>query len=294
MSPHRFLGLCLGAAAVLLAFHPRNAHAETYQTCAGFIDAVPATITTQGVWCLRKDLGTAMASGAAITIAANNVTIDCNDFKIGGLAAGAGTQAVGIQVDGKQNATIRNCAIRGFHRGSVLSGGGHAVVDSRFDDNTSFGIYVFGDNAVVRNNRVMNTGGATGGGMWDNIAIGIYIESAYAATIHDNVVEGVVATEGGNGWAYGIIATTVTGTVKGNSIATVAADGTGQAVGIRNGYVNARSVARDNVVVAGLSPVAGTGLSCAHDGMMIRANVVRGFTETVEACTDIGGNVLAP
>src|SRR5688500_5888635 len=120
MSPIRFLALCLGTVAVLLAFHPREARAETYQTCAGFIDALPATITTQGVWCLRKDLGTAMASGAAITIATNNVTIDCNNFKVGGLAAGAGTQAVGIQVSGKQNATIRNCAIRGFYRGAVL------------------------------------------------------------------------------------------------------------------------------------------------------------------------------
>ena len=63
MSPIRFLALCLGTVAVLLAFHPREARAETYQTCAGFIDALPATITTQGVWCLRKDLGTAMASG---------------------------------------------------------------------------------------------------------------------------------------------------------------------------------------------------------------------------------------
>ena len=294
MSAIRFLlALCLGTAA-LLGLVPREARAETYQTCAGFIDALPATITTQGVWCLRRDLGTAMTSGAAITIATNNVTIDCNDFKVGGLAAGPGTQAIGIQVGGKQNATIRNCAIRGFHRGAVLSGGGHAVVDSRFDDNTSFGIYVFGDNAVVRNNRIMNTGGATGGGIWDNIAVGIYIESAYAATIHDNVVEGVVATQGGNGYAYGIIATTVTGTVKGNSIATVAADGTGQSVGIRNGYVNARSVAQDNVVVAGLDAVPGTGLSCAHEGMMIRANVVRGFATTVESCTDIGANVMSP
>lgn len=293
MFPARTLGLCLAALA-LLSINPREARAETYQTCTGFIDALPATINTQGVWCLRKDLATSVASGAAITIATNNVTIDCNDLKLGGLAAGAGTLAVGVQATGRQNVTIRNCAIRGFHRGAVLTGGGHAVVDSRFDSNTNFGIYVFGDNAVVRNNRVINTGGATGDSIWDKIAVGIYIESSYAATVHDNVVEGVVATEGGNGYAYGIIASTVTGTVKGNSIGTVLADGTGLAFGIRNGYVSARAVAQDNVVVAGVAPVTGTGLSCAHDGMMIRANVVRGFATTVESCTDIGGNVMAP
>jgi len=293
MSPVRFLlALCLGTA-VLLALVPREARAETYQTCAGFIDALPATIDTQGVWCLRKDLSTSVASGAAITIAANNVTIDCNDFKIGGLSAGAATKAVGIETS-RQNATIRNCAIRGFYRGVVLSGGGHAVVDSRFDGNTNFGIYVFGDNTVVRNNRVMDTGGAPGDSIWDKIAVGIYIETSYAATVHDNVVEGVVATEGGNGYAYGIIASAVMGTIKGNAISTVVADGTGQAIGIRNGYVSGRAVAQDNIIVAGTTTATGTGLSCAHDGMMVRANVVRGFATTLESCTDIGANVMAP
>src|SRR5690606_14995164 len=71
-----------GLASVL----PARA-ADDYDACAGFIDSVPATITSQGVWCLRKDLSTAIASGSAITIATNNVTIDCNGFKLGGLAA---------------------------------------------------------------------------------------------------------------------------------------------------------------------------------------------------------------
>jgi len=289
----RTLGLCLAALA-LLSLNPREARAETYQTCAGFIDALPATIDTQGVWCLRKDLSTPVASGAAITIAANNVTIDCNDFKIGGLAAGAGTKAVGIQAVNRQNATVRNCAIRGFYRGSELIGSGHAVLDSRFDGNTNFGVYLFGDNMMVRGNRITDTGGATGDSIWDKIAVGIYLESSYAATIHDNTVEGVVATEGGNGYAYGIIGSAVMGSIKGNSISTVVADGTGQAVGIRNGYVSSRAVAQDNVVVAGLTPATGIGLSCAHDGMMIRANVVRGFATTTDTCTDIGANVMAP
>jgi hypothetical protein len=289
----RTLGLCLTALA-LLSLNPRGARAETYQTCAGFIDALPATINTQGTWCMRKDLGTSLASGAAITIAASNVTIDCNNFKLGGMAAGAGTKTVGIQAINRQNATIRNCAIRGFYRGSELIGSGHAVLDSRFEGNTNFGIYLFGDNMLVRGNRVTNTGGSTGGGIWDRIAVGIYLESSYAATIQDNTVEGVVATEGGNGYAYGIIGSAVMGSIKGNTISTVVADGTGLAMGIRNGYVNSRAVAQDNVVVAGTAPVAGTGMSCAHDGMMMRANVVRGFATTVEACTDIGANVMAP
>ena len=67
---------------------PASTAAESYDSCTGFIESLPATISTQGVWCLRRNLATAMTSGNAITITVNNVTIDCNDFKIGGLAAG--------------------------------------------------------------------------------------------------------------------------------------------------------------------------------------------------------------
>src|SRR5690606_24652633 len=90
----RFLAalLLLGGLA---ATQPARA-AQSYDACTGFIDSVPATISTQGVWCLRKDLSTNITSGNAITIATNNVTIDCNDFKLGGLAAGNGSNAFGI------------------------------------------------------------------------------------------------------------------------------------------------------------------------------------------------------
>ena len=67
------------------------------------------------MWCLRHDLSTSIVSGQAIDIQANNVAIDCNDFKIGGLAAGNGSMAVGIHALTRQNATVRHCNIRGFY-----------------------------------------------------------------------------------------------------------------------------------------------------------------------------------
>src|SRR5262245_20959189 len=79
------------AALLLSLFVLPAVAAESYDACAGFIDTVPTTISTQGVWCLRKDLATAVSNGAAISIEANNVTIDCNGFKLGGLAAGPGS-----------------------------------------------------------------------------------------------------------------------------------------------------------------------------------------------------------
>ena len=41
---------------------------ESYDNCVGFIDALPATITTQGTWCLRQDLDSAATSGIMIEI----------------------------------------------------------------------------------------------------------------------------------------------------------------------------------------------------------------------------------
>lgn len=106
--------------------------AESYDNCTGFIDSVPATLSTQGTWCLRKDLSTAISSGAAITIATNNVTINCNDFKLGGLAAGVGTQAKGILASDRLNTTVRRCNVRGFLYGVSMegAGGGHVIEDN--------------------------------------------------------------------------------------------------------------------------------------------------------------------
>ncbi|MDN5781750.1 MAG: hypothetical protein L0H23_06975, partial [Luteimonas sp.] len=89
-----FAVLALLASALFL---PTSAlAAESYDNCSHFIDSVPATISSQGVWCMRKDASTAITSGNAITISANNVVIDCNHFKIGGLAAGNASDAYGI------------------------------------------------------------------------------------------------------------------------------------------------------------------------------------------------------
>jgi hypothetical protein len=147
MASHRFtFAAPLVLAFGLLSLSSPSPAAESYDNCTGFIDTLPATINTQGTWCLRKDISTAMASGMAITIAVHNVTIDCNDFKLGGLAAGTATEAVGIYADERNNITVRNCNVRGFMYGLGFIGafasnggtsGGHVVEDSRFDGNAN-------------------------------------------------------------------------------------------------------------------------------------------------------------
>src|SRR5262245_63986860 len=83
----------VAAVALALACAAVPARAET--TNCPPITSVPYLITVPGVYCLTGNISTAMGVGAAIEIATNNVTLDLNGFKLGGLAAGTGTTAAG-------------------------------------------------------------------------------------------------------------------------------------------------------------------------------------------------------
>lgn len=195
----RFLPLLL---LPLVALAPADARAaQSYANCTGFIDSLPATISSEGTWCLRNHLYTSQASGYAITVAAENVTIDCNGFRLSGLGAGGATQATGIYAS-KRATTIRHCRVQGFWIGATLHGGGQRVEDNRFEINTAVGMLVYGESrafAWVRRNRISNTGNAVG----QPAAV-----RATYARVEDNVIAGVgLATGGGigihlnSGWA---------------------------------------------------------------------------------------------
>jgi parallel beta-helix repeat protein len=277
----------LAAALIVLAALPVAAQAaQGYDSCAGFIDALPATITTQGTWCLRKDLATAMTAGAAITIAANNVTIDCNHFKFGGLAAGDGSTASGVHSAGRSNATVRNCTVRGFYTGIRLEGGGgHLVEDNRVDESLEYGIVVEGDSGTVRRNQVLSTGGGTGRA-WP---IGIQA----SADILDNLVDGMF----GNAalpYAYpmGILATRGGVEVRGNRVRGLI-PGTGYITGIRPDMDSHGVIFSDNSVTAA-APTPGYGLIGGTAGICTRNIVSRvganGVGYGIGACQDAGGN----
>src|SRR5688572_10806481 len=119
------LRLLIGLLLAIAALTPAHA-AESYDNCTGTITSLPVTISTQGTWCLTQNLSTAITVGVAITVAANNVTIDCNDFKVGGLAGGISTNALGIAAVNALNTTIRNCGIRGFVEGVRIIGASSA------------------------------------------------------------------------------------------------------------------------------------------------------------------------
>jgi hypothetical protein len=178
------------------------AGAETIKCTA--ITTLPAIITVQGIYCFTGDLATSMRTGNAIEIQTNNVVIDLNGHKLGGLAAGAGTGTFGIHASNRQNITIRNGTIRGFRQAIVLENlglsQGHLVEDIRADQNTEVGIQVAGSGSIVRNNQIVATGGTTFFGP-DAQTYGIYIGGQGARVINNDVIN----THGvGAGYGTGI------------------------------------------------------------------------------------------
>jgi hypothetical protein len=262
------------------------AQAETFNTCAGFITSLPATITTQGIWCLKADLTIAITSGIAINVAANNVTIDCNDFKLGGLAAGAATQTVGIYADTRDNLTIRRCNIRGFRYGTALSNGsGHLIEDNRFDGNTFVGVDLESNRSIIRRNLVI----ATGGSSFASSAYGIF--SNGSVDVLDNTVNGVTAN-GTNNYAFGIqTLNNPDGSISGNRVRGLVKAGTGAAWGVYNSN-SGRITLRNNDVV-GDGSAGSVGLSCTSARGRAINNMVSGFVTGISSCSN-DGNIIDP
>ncbi|QSX76918.1 right-handed parallel beta-helix repeat-containing protein [Agrilutibacter solisilvae] len=269
------------ALLLLMAAAPARA-AHSYDNCTGFIDSLPVTITTQGTWCLRKDLSTSIKYGVAVQLATNNVTLDCNDFKIAGSAAFIDYVPDGIQAQDRLNITVRNCRVEGFTRGLSLAGaagGGHVVEDNRFTANTFVGMLVEGDGSVVRRNFV----GGTGRSMtppYDTHAYGIV--TAQDVDIVDNEVSGVQPYQWSTGNAFGIVTRGSSATVARNRIS-------GAHYGISDSE-STRIVIRENEVL--LSGGSDTGITCASPlGRAERNVIVRAGTPLV-TCSSLGNDVL--
>lgn len=262
--------------------------AESYDACTGTVTTLPFTISTPGTWCLKQDLSTA-ASGAAITVNASNVTLDCNGFRIDGTAAGIGAANRGVAASGRLNVAVRNCQVRGFQYGIVLlgaTGGDHLVEHNRLSGNTSFGIFIEGDGSLVRDNQVSMTGGST----LTPHAYGIY--ARYITDIVDNTVSGV-AGNGTSGNIIGIFTLNNTGgTVVGNRVHGLVKAGTTPLRGILNNQSSRMVLVRNNV--SGDGSAGGVGITCTSSGSRVKDSVVSGFPTGLSACGDAGRNDITP
>ncbi len=238
------------------------------------ITALPQVITAQGIYCLTGNLSTPISAGSAIDIQANNVTIDLNGWKIGGLVAGLGTNTLGITALNRKNITIKNGLIRGFWGAIYLNGPasqGHVIHDIQADGNTSQGFFLEGSGHSLRRNRVLATGGST----QTDEAIGIFLQSSAAGSqVSDNTVAGVEHRK-----ACGICVKENPGTVvTGNRVSQIKAIGSA-AAGSLDAVGVMVSESSDNVLVRNnsIESVASTDDKALGIDVVASANaVVRG------------------
>jgi len=276
----------------------RPAHAaRSYDNCTGFISSVPTVISTPGTWCLKQDVSTTITSGDAIKIAANNVIVDCNDFRLDGIAAGLGTATVGIYANNRAGDTVRNCHVRGFYEGLYFqgTGGRHLIEHNHFDQNRFVGLRIEGGNTTVRYNEILDTGGTT-------TASDAYATAASRDNdLIGNTISGVAATKGGNGHAFAFsmdMGTAVGGSIIGNRVRGLLPDGAGQAFGIIFGGAPQRMAIRDNDIV-GHGNGDGNGINCnpgtTSHLVRLRNNVVSSFNINIGGeCGDAGENDDSP
>jgi hypothetical protein len=271
------------ALSVAVAF-VTPARAETRE-CKP-IATLPAVITAPGVYCLVADHAVAMASGNAVTIGVDHVTLDCNGFVIDGRPSGTTTQASGIAAVQRNNVTVRGCSVRGFATGIRLvetAGAaipfGHLVEDNTIYGAEARGIVVNADHSTVRRNRVLETG-------YQALNAEVGIRTLYAVDVEDNAVTGVYNYS--NGVSYGIYAGRNSGgTIRGNRLAFLSGGSTAiRVVGssdlmtIESNFISARAgYARDGIV-------------CSAGTAVARTNIVTGAgTRALVGCEDGGGNV---
>ena len=275
----------------LLAFGlPHQARAaDSYDGCTGFITSLPAIISTQGIWCFNQSLTTSATSGNAITINTNNVTIDCNHFRLDGSAAGTGTAAIGIYAGSRVKVTVRRCAISGYYVGAKLTGSGHVVDGNVFNGNTSIGLVIDASSAknasMVQDNQVLNTGGSTLIGT----VYGIWAHQS--VDVLGNTVSGVTARSTSNGNAFGIYTTGTSygASVRDNHVHNLNKDGTGLVYGIYND-TSSHVILRNNDV----SATGSVGLYCSSGNSAARDNVTHDFTTSISNCNDVTGNFHTP
>lgn len=272
--------LMVGFAVIGSAFVTSAAYAEI-QDCIE-IASLPAVITQPGIHCMKQDLATSMTSGSAITVNANNVTIEMNDFKLGGLGAGVNTNATGIYAYNRQNLTIRNGTIRGFANNVKLEGAqvngtsnGHLIENIRSESARYISLWVMGSNSVVRSNLVLTTG--NGGFV---TAYGIVVQFGQGHTVMNNVVNDVTETSE----AYGIkAADTVGAIVQDNQVRNVTAT---YSYGIHS--TGERTVIQRNTVTNYALGYVGIDAQRTFDACL--NNVVTRYTSPLTTCTSSSGN----
>lgn len=132
--------------------------------CTNTISSLPATLSTSGTYCLTSDLQINISSGFAISILANDVTLDFNGYTISNTNINISSNtSYGVIAQGTVNSVIKNGKLDSFRYGiAIYSGATPAyvpVVDSmQINRSVQVGIGIDASGAIVKNCIVTNTG----------------------------------------------------------------------------------------------------------------------------------------
>jgi hypothetical protein len=159
----RLVGLVVGIVCLLPALVWAQGGAVSSGTKILLQKDVPITITKPGSYQLGSNLKVTNPNVTAITVAADNVTIDLAGFTIEGPLAGEVGYGAGIMTSASPNRNyvlVRNGVVRGFYGVALpcvhLAGHGNRVEDLRVDNCPFGGIYV-GTSGVVTRCQVSDT-----------------------------------------------------------------------------------------------------------------------------------------
>jgi hypothetical protein len=188
-----------------------SAHAAPAMAACTDIPTLPATISASGNYCLSANHAVNITTGAALTIDANNVELDCANHSITNAATSATGSSSGIALTDQNTVTIRNCRIHGgFTNGiyalQTLSAPNKNyyinIVDNYIAGPYLYGILAYGSAIEITGNRIYDVGGQT-----NSFAMGMRLAGSTLAgaprffLVRDNLVAG---TNSPTNAAYGI------------------------------------------------------------------------------------------
>lgn len=257
------------------------------------IESLPYTISASGSYKLGANLTTTATSGAAITVSADDVTIDLDGRWLSNAGAGLSSTCVGILAANRQNVTVKNGGITKFYKGisatdssSLKSDyGSHWLRDLMIRDCLYMGVELQGSGNRVENSQISGTQGYAGAA--NSLATGIDVQGPTTVLMRTLVRD-----------TYG----TGTGIATGISMPTHCEGGVIVDCAVSNQYVQANSrgiyvdgtgeyIVEDNVVAlfsTGITFTAGASGSYRNN------NVISCTTEILDdsaTATDDGGNV---
>lgn len=251
------------------------------------INTAPITITASGHYCLASNIS---ATTNAITINASDVVLDCGGHVINGTGVITSSTAIGVRASERNNITVKNCTIKGFAEGIVITGFGNSVTDNIVTGSLVRGIKMTGENNLIRDNWITDIGGTTLTSSAYSVTAGIL--STGTTDIRSNIVSGIEARAQSGRGAYGIYSgANDAGTMDSNTVRNLIADGSGLSMAIT--AYNSTNAVMINNQASNPPSTYGYAFYCSGSGSISKGNIAQGYAYgQTSACADGGGNVL--